>query len=86
VSHFNKNDSKKQQDENTTENENNVLCEKDPRASEIHRSSKANCKAEEISKLKNRCEKLIRSCIAASLVKLTVEEFKLMEGENETRF
>lgn len=42
---------------------------------------KANCKSEDISKMKTRCERLIRTCIAGALVKLSMEEFKAMEGE-----
>lgn len=43
---------------------------------------KANCKSEEIQKMKSRCERLVRTCIAGALVQLSVEEFKSMEGEN----
>lgn len=42
---------------------------------------KANCKSDEILKMKSRCERLIRTCSAGALVKLSVEEFKAMEGE-----
>lgn len=42
---------------------------------------KANCKTEEIHKLRNSCERLIRECTAGALVKLSVEDFKSMEGK-----
>lgn len=53
------------------------------RFSEVQRL-KANCKNDEIHKLKNRCERLIRSCIAGALIKLSAEDFKNMESEYAT--
>lgn len=50
------------------------------RFSEIQRL-KASCKNDEIHKLKGRCERLIRSCIAGALLKLSAEDFKNMECE-----
>lgn len=41
---------------------------------------KANCKSDEIHKLKSRCERLIRTCIAGALVQLSIEDFKSMES------
>lgn len=85
----NQNDSKKPEDENASdddkENSTNSPCEtladrKQQRFSEMQRL-KANCKTDETHKLKSRCERLIRTCIAGSLVKLSIEDFKNMEGK-----
>ncbi len=62
----------------------NSSCEMSPadrrynRFSEIQRL-KANCKNDNIQKVKSRCEGLIRTCIASALVQLSVEDFKNME-------
>lgn len=68
---------------NNTEQENsNTTCEstgKYGRLSDIQKL-KANCKNDEIHKLKTRCEQLIRTCIAGALVKLSTEDFKNMES------
>lgn len=50
------------------------------RFSEIQRL-KANCKNEDIHKLKNNCERIIRTCISGALLKLSSEDFKNMESE-----
>jgi DNA-binding NarL/FixJ family response regulator len=50
------------------------------RFSEIQRL-KAGCKHEDIHKLKNRCERLIRTCISNALTKLSIEDFKNLESE-----
>ncbi|RZF34739.1 hypothetical protein LSTR_LSTR007791 [Laodelphax striatellus] len=42
---------------------------------------KANCKPEELHKLKTRCEILVRDCIAGLLVNLSVQDFKDVEEE-----
>ncbi|KAK7573877.1 hypothetical protein V9T40_011068 [Parthenolecanium corni] len=42
---------------------------------------KANCKAEDLLKLKVKCEDLVRDCIAGLLVNLSVQDFKDIEGE-----
>ncbi|XP_063239597.1 uncharacterized protein LOC134540653 [Bacillus rossius redtenbacheri] len=42
---------------------------------------KANCKPEELHKLKLRCEILIRDCIAGLLVNLSIQDFKDVEEE-----
>lgn len=74
-------------DEND-ENENitNASCDapnvtrKQQKISELQRM-KANCKTDEIHKLKMRCEGLVRGCIAGLLVKLSTEDFKSMESK-----
>lgn len=82
----NLNDSQKSEDDNDDkEDSSNAPCEsladrKQQRFSEMQRL-KANCKTDEIHKLKSRCERLIRTCIAGALVKLSIEDFKTMEGE-----
>ncbi|XP_071867619.1 uncharacterized protein isoform X3 [Bombus fervidus] len=45
------------------------------------RKLKANCKPEELQKLKLQCEVLIRDCIAGLLTNLSVRDFQEMEGE-----
>lgn len=42
---------------------------------------KANCKKEELDKLRAKCQVLIRDCIGGLLVNLSQHEFKEMEGE-----
>lgn len=42
---------------------------------------KANCKPEELHKLKVRCEILVRDCIAGLLVQLSVEDFQQIEED-----
>ena len=42
---------------------------------------KANCKKEELDKLRAKCQILIRDCIGGLLVSLSTQEFKEMEGE-----
>lgn len=53
---------------------------KQQKISELQRM-KANCKTDEIHKLKLRCEGLVRGCIAGLLVKLSTEDFKSMESK-----
>jgi len=69
---------------NNTEKENsNTTCEsssKFGRLSDLQKL-KANCKNDEIHKLKTRCEQLIRTCITSALVKLSTEDFKNMESQ-----
>ncbi|XP_017075616.1 uncharacterized protein LOC108110876 isoform X2 [Drosophila eugracilis] len=43
--------------------------------------ARANCKPEELSKLKNRCELLLRSCIGGLLLSMSDQAFKEMEDE-----
>ncbi|KAK3913974.1 Voltage-dependent calcium channel type A subunit alpha-1 [Frankliniella fusca] len=50
------------------------------RLSEVQRF-KADCKPEELSRLKTRCEILVRDCIAGLLVNLSVQDFKEIEEE-----
>lgn len=42
---------------------------------------RANCKPEELSKLKIRCEQLLRSCIGGLLLSMTDQAFKEMEED-----
>lgn len=42
--------------------------------------ARANCKPEELSKLKTRCELLLRSCIGGLLLSMSDQAFKEMEG------
>lgn len=42
---------------------------------------RANCKPEELSKLKTRCEQLLRSCIGGLLLSMTDQAFKEMEED-----
>lgn len=44
---------------------------------------KANCKSEDLDKLKIRCEILVRNCIVGLLGQLSDEDFKNMEGKME---
>lgn len=86
----NQNDSKKSsEDEESSGDDDNSQCEsiadrKQQRFLEMQRR-KANCKSDETHKLKGRCERLIRTCIAGALVKLSLEDFKNMEGELMSR-
>lgn len=82
----NSSDAKKSSDGNSNENETESSdnCEtigdrRQRKFSEIQRL-KTSCKSEEIHKLRNRCERLMRTCIAGALVKLSNEDFKSMEG------
>lgn len=42
---------------------------------------KANCKSDELEKLRIKCEYLVRDCIAGLLVNLSNDDFKAMEGK-----
>lgn len=76
-------DDKDSDKNNNTDAENlNITCEstKFGRFSDVQKL-KANCKSDEIHKLKTRCEQLIRTCVAGALVKLSTEDFKSMESQ-----
>ena len=76
---LNKSESKGQENVNST-----GPCIRDKKENREFRMlsrTKNNCKTEEIHKLKNHCERIVRTCSSASLSKLSVEEFKNMEGE-----
>lgn len=78
------NDSKKPEDESSSDDENSnceTLADSRQRKFTEMQKLKASCKSDETHKLKNRCERLIRTCIAGALVKLSVEDFKSMEGQ-----
>lgn len=60
--------------------------EKQQRLSEFQRM-KANCKSDDLEKLKTKCEVLVRDCIAGLLVHLSNDDFKAMEGkQRNTKF
>ncbi|CAH1127880.1 unnamed protein product [Ceutorhynchus assimilis] len=42
---------------------------------------RANCKPEELQKIKTKCEILVRDCIAGLLIQLSVKDFKEVEDE-----
>lgn len=52
---------------------------KEQRISELQKM-KANCKSEDLDKLKIRCEILVRNCIVGLLGQLSDDDFKHMEG------
>lgn len=52
---------------------------KQQRLTEFQRM-KANCKSDDLEKLKLKCEILVRDCIAGLLVHLSNDDFKSMEG------
>lgn len=54
---------------------------KQQRLTEFQRM-KANCKSDDLEKLKLKCEILVRDCIAGLLVHLSNDDFKSMEGTN----
>lgn len=41
---------------------------------------KANCQPEELQKIKTKCERLVRDCIASLLIQLSVKDFRDVEG------
>ena len=53
---------------------------KEARISELQKM-KANCKSEDLDKLKIRCEILVRDCIVGLLGQLSDEDFHNMEGK-----
>lgn len=42
---------------------------------------KANCKPEDLHKLKTKCEILVRDCIAGLLIQLSLSDFEKLEGK-----
>lgn len=52
---------------------------KEQRISELQKM-KANCKSEDLDKLKVRCEILVRNCIVGLLGQMSDDDFKSMEG------
>lgn len=72
------NSSDDDKDDNATTCEHSANDRKHKKASELQK----NCKSEEIYKLKSKCERLIRICLASALIKLSVEEFKSLEGNS----
>lgn len=53
---------------------------KQKQLTEIQRM-KANCKSDDLEKLKFKCEILVRDCIAGLLIHLSNDDFKAMEGK-----
>lgn len=47
---------------------------------------KANCKPEELQKIKTKCEILVRDCIAGLLIQLSLKDFKEVEGKKKEIF
>lgn len=83
--HQNQNDSQKPDegdDEDSEQQCESIADSRQRRFTEMQRL-KANCKTDEIHKLRSRCERLIRTCIAGALVKLSIEDFRSMEGKIE---
>lgn len=81
-----------EKDESEETDSNTTTCDKDlvdsalppvdkkqQRLSELQKL-KANCKTEDLEKIKIKCEILVRDCIAGLLVQLSQQDFKEMEG------
>lgn len=74
---------------NTTDSEHEIdshdssvpLDTKQQRITEFQRM-KANCKSDDLDKLKLKCEILVRDCIAGLLVQLSNEDFEKVEGNS----
>lgn len=86
------NDENDEKDESEETDSNTTTCDKDlvdsalppvdkkqQRLSELQKL-KANCKTEDLEKIKIKCEILVRDCIAGLLVQLSQQDFKEMEG------
>lgn len=82
-----------EKDESEETDSNTTTCDKDlvdsalppvdkkqQRISELQKL-KANCKTEDLEKIKIKCEILVRDCIAGLLVQLSQQDFKEMEGK-----
>lgn len=82
-----------EKDESEETDSNTTTCDKDlvdsalppvdkkqQRLSELQKL-KANCKTEDLEKIKIKCEILVRDCIAGLLVQLSQQDFKEMEGK-----
>lgn len=83
-----------EKDESEETDSNTTTCDKDlvdsalppvdkkqQRISELQKL-KANCKTEDLEKIKIKCEILVRDCIAGLLVQLSQQDFKEMEGRS----
>ncbi|XP_044266358.1 uncharacterized protein LOC123012476 isoform X1 [Tribolium madens] len=80
-------------DEDKLQNSSNNVCQNDlvdsalpapdnrqQRIAELQKL-KANCKPEELQKIKTKCEILVRDCIAGLLIQLSLKDFKEVEDE-----
>lgn len=56
-----------------------ALDQKEQRILEMQRM-KANCKSEDLDRLRTRCEILVRNCVVGLLGEMADEEFLKMEG------
>jgi hypothetical protein len=79
-------------DEDKLQNSSNNMCQNDlvdsalpapdnrqQRIAELQKL-KANCKPEELQKIKTKCEILVRDCIGSLLIQLSLKDFKEVEG------
>ncbi|CAH1369305.1 unnamed protein product [Tenebrio molitor] len=80
-------------DEDKLQNSSNNMCQNDlvdsalpapdnrqQRIAELQKL-KANCKPEELQKIKTKCEILVRDCIGSLLIQLSLKDFKEVEDE-----
>ncbi|XP_017766611.1 PREDICTED: uncharacterized protein LOC108555471 isoform X2 [Eufriesea mexicana] len=81
-------DNEDEEDEEDEDDEENLVeaalpaVDKKQRRKGLHlRKLKANCKPEELQKLKLQCEVLIHDCIAGLLANLSIRDFQEIEGE-----
>ncbi|XP_075153267.1 uncharacterized protein LOC142226903 [Haematobia irritans] len=76
----NSNDSVKTQTNASDDEENSKTSLNNGQMSNMQKI-RANCKAEELIKLKSRCEYLVRSCIGGLILSMTDQQFRDMEEE-----
>lgn len=87
----NENDNSEENDGNATSSDDGTLHDsslplvekKKQRITEFQRM-KANCKPDELEHLQQKCEILVRDCIAGLLVQLSNDDFIAMEGKHES--
>lgn len=65
---------------NSEQSNTSTVDKKHKRLTEFQRL-KANCKSDDLEKLRIKCEHLVRDCIAGLLVNLSNDDFKSMEGK-----
>ncbi|KAJ8985519.1 hypothetical protein NQ317_015064 [Molorchus minor] len=94
----NKNEDRSSNEEDKSQNSSNNICQNDlvdsalpalnnrlQRIAELQKL-KANCKPEELQKIKTKCENLVSDCIASLLIQLSVKDFKEVEvADSNTR-
>lgn len=66
--------------ENSSENNGSEDGNKSESQANNMQKVRANCKTEELSKLKAKCEYLVRSCIGGLILTMTEQNFIEMEG------